>query len=796
MRLLGTAFLLLVLVSVNCLLGTRLMVDEEALPPMGRFLSPQEGFWRNAEAIGHRAPEVVELNGLSDPVRICWDEHGIPHVFADNDRDLYRAQGWVVAYLRLWQMDFIARAAEGRISEVVGRKAFAFDRAKRRKGLKIGAEATLEALEADTVIAPLMHAYADGVNQYIASLSYRDLPLEFKLMAYRPEEWSPLRSIHIQQYMVDNLSGWDQDVEDTHALRILGPELFELLFPERPPGLQPTVPTDAPWPWKADTIPVPPAQKPAASYALEPVLPDPSNGSNNWAISGTRTDSGDPILANDTHLGLSFPAIWIPIQLSTPGNRVFGFAMPGACGVINGHNEHAAWGITNAPRDTKDLYHITWKDERRSEYLHEGQWLPVSYRVETIKVRGERPFVDSIPMTLHGPLVQPLGEEEGQEHADLALRWTGHDANRVQLALHLMNHVRDQDGHVEALRYFDAPAQNWAFASTSGTISMRVQGRFPNKWRGQGRTVLDGSLRTHLWQGWIPFEHTATQVDPARGFVSSANQHSVDESYPYWFFNGHLEYYRNRRINSELERMSTVTVEDVMRLQHDGYDLKAEEALSVLLPWVATMELDSTERRIHRELLEWDRVAHHDGEEHALFQNWLDRIMGALWKPLQEHAVPMGVPTVYNTVRILGDSILRSTMERALDLDAQAVVRETFRAMASERRANGPLLWRDMNNASIQHLARIPVFGVEGLPVSGTASAVNAQRGNHGPSQRLVVQLSSPPQAWIQLPGGVSGNPGSRHYDDLVHGWTTTEYVPVHFMDRSERGHTNTILRP
>lgn len=800
MRLLATSLLLLILVSLNALLGTRLIMGGSPVPPLGHFLSPQEGFWRNAEPLGYKAPKELKLKRLSAAVEVVWDEHGVPHIFAANDSDLYRAQGYVVAQLRLWQLDFIARAAVGRVSEVIGKSGIEFDRAQRRKGMGIGVEATTKALLADPLMAPLVNAYADGVNQYIASLGYRDLPIEYKLLDHLPQKWSAERSACIQEYMVENLSGWDRDVEDSHSYALFGAQLHELLFPVRPPGVVPTVPTDSVWPFVPVHIEAPSAYDPGKGYSTDAFRSDPTNGSNNWAVHGSRTRSGAPLLANDTHLGLNFPSIWIPMQLSTPQNRVFGFALPGACGVVMGHNEHAAFGVTNAPRDTRDWYHITYKDKSHSSYLHGDEWLPVEYRIETYRVRNEKDLIDTIRVTIHGPVMfdENYGDAEPRKH--LALRWMGHEASLTQKALYLMNHVRNYDDHVEALRYFSTPAQNWVFASIEGDIGMRVQGTFPNKWKDQGRYVLDGSDPAHLWRGYVPYEHNAYQKNPARGFVSSANQHSVDEQYPYWFYNAHLEYYRNRSVNNELERSENFTVEDMQRMQHSGHDLRALEGIAAMVPLLDSTSLKANERETLALLLRWDGNAKHDREEAALFQIWFDSLRTIYWSPLQKHQLPLGEPTPYNTIRILADGSLRAKVDSLLGMNAATEVRNAFAAMVKQRTTDGPLLWGDLNNARVTHLARLPAFSKEKIAVDGCGTAINAQRGNHGPSQRLVVELSDPPVAWYQLPGGISGNPGSRHYDDMLSRWNTSEYTPVLFLRSVNEGlglgHHCTTLRP
>jgi penicillin amidase len=637
------------------------------------------------------------------------------------------------------------------------------------------------------------------VDQYIASLRYADLPLEYKLLDYVPEAWSPLRSALIQQYMVENLSGWDRDVEDSHARAALGPVLHELLFPSRPPGVVPTVPTDSIWPFTPEIMAPPPHYDPGKGYAVDQHRSDPTNGSNNWAVHGSRTASGHPLLANDTHLGLNFPPIWIPLQLTTPDHSVFGFTIPGACGVVIGHNQHAAFGVTNAPRDTRDWYRITWQDERKQAYLHNDEWLPVEYRVEEFTVRDGASLTDTIRITMHGPVMYDEHFGDVPEKKQLALRWMGHEPSLTQKALYLMNRVKGHADYVDALRYFSAPAQNWVFASVQGDIAMRVQGTFPNKWKEQGRFVLDGADLAHRWQGFIPFEHTATQVNPARGFVSSANQHSVDEAYPYWFHNAHLEYYRNRTINTRLSEAVKFTPQDMMALQHNGYDLRAAEGLKAMLPLLDPTSFTSEEQEVFDLLSAWDHRARHVGEEEALYHRWSDSLRVALWAPLQQRTLPFGEPTPYNTIRILGDSVLTAQVNAAFSIDSRAIVRSTFKRLVATRTSEGPLLWRTMNNARVQHLARIPALSVEDLPINGSGTAVNAQRGNHGPSQRFVVELSSPPKAWFQLPGGISGNPGSVHYDDLLKEWSTATYRPVVYLSSAADAlptHTRSTLAP
>jgi penicillin G amidase len=237
-------------------LNNRLVVQGVPVPPLGKFLDPNHGFWQNAESDSTAYLSEVSLEGLKDVVDVKYDNTGVPHISATNNHDLYLAQGYIIAQHRLWQMEFQTHAAAGRVSEIIGKNGVNFDRLQRRKGMVKGAKATYNAMQEDKELRAYIDAYASGVNQYISSLSYADLPIEYKLLGYEPEAWTPLKSALILEYMVDNLTGYDDDLENTNAVRLFGKETFDFLFPERLPGIVPVVPTDPDQPWDFEAIKV------------------------------------------------------------------------------------------------------------------------------------------------------------------------------------------------------------------------------------------------------------------------------------------------------------------------------------------------------------------------------------------------------------------------------------------------------------------------------------------------------------------------------------------------------------
>ncbi|MEY4629173.1 MAG: hypothetical protein RLZZ595_1499, partial [Bacteroidota bacterium] len=292
--------------------------------PLGKFLSLQEGVWQNAEPVNQDYNASIKLDGIDGKVDVYFDERLVPHVFADQEKDAYFVQGYLHAKFRLWQMEFQTHAAAGRISEIVGSKGIQFDRNQRRIGMVFAAENALAVMEKDQQTLTALDAYTAGINSYISQLNTSALPIEYKLLGYVPEKWTNLKSALFIKQMTNTLAGYDRDLEYTNALEILGEEKFRILYSDIPDSLYPVIPTEQPYAKPALAL-NPPASADSLYFKrkdsipfTEDYKPDPANGSNNWVVSGTKTKSGKPILANDPHLNLTLPSIWYEIQISTP----------------------------------------------------------------------------------------------------------------------------------------------------------------------------------------------------------------------------------------------------------------------------------------------------------------------------------------------------------------------------------------------------------------------------------------------------------------------------------------------
>lgn len=761
------------------------------IPAFGKFLNPFRGVWQNADP-GLYRDRTLRLAVVEEPVEVMYDSLLIPHIYARNDRDLYRALGYVHAQHRLWQMEFQVLATAGRLSEIVGDKALDYDRSQRRQGLVFGAKNGLASVEKDPEILAVVNSYTEGVNAYIDQLTEKELPLEYKLLNYRPEKWDNLKMALFLKRMSQTLNRGDSDFENTNALGLFGQELMDVLYPDRE-STDPIV--DKPGGWKFTPVRLPdslPPALPKQGISL-PILEKPvaGVGSNNWAVSGSKTATGAPILAGDPHLELNLPSIWFMAHLQSPTVNVMGATFPGEPGVIIGFNDSIAWSPTNAQRDLVDWYRIEFKDNTRNEYLSDGQWRPSAKVVEEFKIKGQSAFYDTLVFTHHGPVVFDDSFHGDSEKKQYALRWISHDGSNEMRAFYELNRARNHADYMRALDHYTAPAQNWAFACVNGDIAMRIQGRFPVRRVNEGRFVLDGTSTQTEWQAFIPFDQHVTDKNPERGFISSANQISADATYPYYLHTGsYNETYRNRRINQLLSQASNITPQDMMKMQDDTYNLQAAESVPVLVAQVDAAALSAEAQVIHQELATWNFFNEADLAAPAYYEVLWEEVLHGIWDEMYEAKLRVRIPTDFTTIQLMKDrpdfpfydvvatpeqETLRDVIKGAFEKTAARIA--TWKAENSKQ----TLDWGNYKNTLLQHLLRL-------LPMSeyarngGNGGIINATSHRHGPSWRMVVSLEkSGVKAWGTYPGGQSGNPGSPYYTHLIESWEKAQPNPLNF---------------
>ena len=795
-RLIKVLSIFFVTVSVTVMLDVKV----GQFPPMGRFLDPMQGFWRNSEQEALSVEARVLVPSLREEVRVYWDSHSIPHVVASNDHDLYLMQGYLTAFHRLWQMDIQVRKTAGRLSEIFGEGMLEIDRLNRRKGFVRAAEKMKKVIVEDQRVMSMALAFTQGVNDYINSLDYEGYPLEYKLLDYEPELWSVHKTCLFHKEMSSTLSLADRDLAYTNLVRLLGKETFDLLFPDRASGTQPIVPAGTRFDFDPLAVPESPESYDSLPY-LTALHTPAGHGSSNMAVAKAKSATGRVLVGCQPDLDLQLPSSWYVMHLKSPTVNVMGGTLPGFPGVIVGFNDSIAWGLTNAARDLSDWYHIRFADETRREYHYEGSLHKAEVSVEEIQVRGWRkPYSDTLITTHHGPVVYekyfPVSEEEPL--INLALKWTGHEVSREMKSIYLLNRAQNMDEFYESITYFEVPPQNICFGHAKGDIGMWVQGRFPLKWKEQGKFVMDGSDARYDWKTFVPQEHVIHETNPERGFVSSANEHPADETYPYYMHYYNFDYHRGRRVKERLEALSQVRVEDLMELQNDNFNYIASELLPFLLDSLRRENFGSRAAKVYEALAHWDYMNKASSVEAVYFQVWYDILYEMLWDEVLHVPWTTTSPSDYVTSYLLRnnpDLYLYDRVNTTKDVETRSdLINRSYQLSLGRTRLwqedhpKKKLVWSNYRRTQIHHLLRLAPFSATDIDIGGYGDIVNAVKETHGPSLRFLVSLDEQegPSAWMIYPGGQSGNPGNASYMAWVEKWARGEYIKLVFSSKEK----------
>jgi penicillin amidase len=777
-------FLAFLSTAITLLLIWALEAKFGDFPRFGEFLNPGTGFWQNAENKNSSPTGDLKIEGLQGKVIVKFDEHRIPHIFAGNDHDLYFVQGYITAKDRLWQMDIQTRAAAGRLSEVIGPKALEIDRYHRRMGMTYGAENTIRGMMKDPESKMMINAYTEGVNTYIHQLKPKDYPIEFKLLDYAPEDWQPINCAFLLKNMSETLAGGSDDFQMTNNLRVFGAATVNDLFPDYPFHEDPIIPTGTKWGFKPLPIPKPSANFIAQMSGNKPKEIQPGIGSNNWAIAGSKSANGYPILANDPHLNLTFPSIWYQIQMTSPTVNVYGVSLPGAPGVVIGYNQNISWGVTNVDADVMDWYQVKFKDNSKNEYWYNNRWNKTTKKIEVINIKGQKPFIDTVTYTHHGPVVYDNTAQkptEGREDIPVgdALRWIAHDESDEFKTFYLLNRGQNYDDYRKALTYFTAPAQNFIFADKDNDIAITPNGKFPLKYRDQGKYILDGSDPADDWHGWIPYDQNPTVKNPPQGFVRSANESPADSSYPY-YINWRFELYdRGKRISDLLTAMKNATVDTIRKMQMDDYSMRAHDVLPALLKYIEASKLTRDQAKALDLVKKWNLHFDADSEGASIFNAWWLKFYDLVWDEFDRKNILLNKPSFDRTEKLLltepdskwFDIVKTPNKENCADIVTMAFIQSVNDQVKQIGDPGKKWQWADVKDTRINHLANLPGFGTGHFSVGGTGAVINALKGGNGPSWRMVVQMGPRVKGYGVFPGGESGNPGSYYYDDMFETW-------------------------
>ena len=724
---------------------------------------------------------TVALAGLDAPVSILRDRHGIPRIVAANERDAYFALGFVHAQDRFFQMEFMRRAGAGRLSEIVGASTLPLDRWMRVLGLYRLAEAALKRLSPQ--VTHSLEAYADGVNAYLDSHSGL-VSVELALLFATPERWRPADSLVWGRLMGMRLSG-------NSRAETLRARLSELLPTER---------IDEFWPDIAGAAPPTVAVLGRASLfstllADWPAAIAPVTASNVWAVSGSHTETGSPILANDPHLGFRAPGLWYLARIETPGLTLAGATVPGVPMTILGHNGSIAWGLTTADSDTQDLFVERIDPGDPNRYLTPDGSRPFEVRVERIGVRGGDDVTLVVRSTRHGPVISDVDGKAGSiaqpghvvALAAAALR----EDDMTGEAVWRLNRARSWEEFNAALAFFHAPHQNAVYADTGGNIGIVAPGRVPIRRAGDGLYPVPGWTGEHDWTGFIPYDALPRLLNPANGRIVNANHPVVGPDYPYRLGHGDTPPYRAARIHALLDSGGSRTRAGAGAMQTDAVSLAARALLPEMLRTVR--ETDPRSVALAR-LRRWDGTMDRRRAEPLIFVAWLRALNRRLYSDETGAVFPdlwRLRPVFVNETLMRGEIWCDDTTTPSRETCRQ-VVGDALDDALSELRARfggDPADWRwgDAHYAHFRH----PVFGwlpmIDRLadirvPVDGGAFTVNrgqhrSARGDapyasvHGAGYRAVYDLADLDRSLFIQATGQSGHLTSPHYRDLTPLW-------------------------
>lgn len=749
---------------------------------------------------------TIALAGLKDRVTVRRDERGIPYIEATNDDDLYFAQGFVTASDRLWQMDIQRRAARGELSEIFGQLALNEDKRHVTFGFaRILAET---AAHLPQNLAAVLDAYSKGVNAYIASLTDQTMLPEFKILNYKPRPWTPTDSLSIGKLMSEYLSTtWQLDVMRA-GLAALPKEKREALLPEVSPLDVLVVGKDrnaAPTAWhgrparestrKIRMSPSPGVLAEVAQMiesdrrSLERLgmfdLNEALQASNNWVVSGKRTVSGKPLLANDPHIPGSAPNVWYMTELSAPGMHVAGTTFPGAPGIIVGHNDYIAWGVTNLGPDVQDVYLEKFDKDNPARYLTPAGWRDAEIRHEQIKVR--KSFIDSttetqlldVTVTRHGPIIL---QKDSQSYA---LRWTALDPSLNESdAFVKANRARNWKEFTEALSSYGGPTQNFVYADIDGHIGYYGAGRIPIRKSGDGSVPYDGSTDAGEWTGWIPFDRLPHVFDPPDGIIVTANQRVAGADYPYFLSHLWAQPYRARRILELLKQTPRLSTDDFRRIQGDVYSIGlssfARETARILKPQIGE---DQKLRETVAALEAWDGRVNADSSVAPLTYQMRvalrSRILGAALGP--DLAKSFAWPNFETTLDRIINNQPRDWLPKEFTDYAgllKACYNDARQALTkSIGQDESKWKWGEMVKTRFAHrLADVPFIGAQfnNIPafpqngVGGMGATVNV---GSSVSMRLIADMSDWDKSQHGIPLGESGLFSSPHWKDQLDDW-------------------------
>ena len=761
----------------------------------------------------------VVLPGLEHSVTILRDEFGVPRIEAAGEHDLMFALGYVHAQDRLWQMDMVRRVGEGRLSEVFGSVALPFDRMFRIIGIHRISKEIEQKITGES--HNRLVAYAQGVNAFIDT-HHGKYPVEFDMLGYDPESWIPVHSIIVGRLMAWelNLSWWTDLTYGEIAARVPLEKAIDI-FPPYPGNIPPTVPSAE---WHRYTGLGKEFMRAAQEYAAFNGNSGMLGGSNAWAVGPGKSAPGKVILANDTHLQLQTPAKWYEVVLHAPGYDVRGMSVPGVPGIVAGNNQHIAWGITNVMADDADFYIEQIDSTDTTRYWYDGGWLPIRFREEEIMVKGDTIVPLIIRSTHHGPIITDVGTviKKHRVAAVASMRWTGAEISDQIGAFNKINRATNWEEFTQGVSQFSGPGQNFVYGDASGNIGYWCGVKLPIRGKQNTTLPLPGWDPSTEWKGFVPFKELPHLYNPPEGYIATANNKIVDDSYPYHISDLWEPPARIVRLRDVLGTPGAFSVEDFARLQSDTFSPFAK----ALTPYILAACSDSGSTFPERDLVleyfrNWNFEFTREDVTTTIFQEFFVKLLENTYRDelgedlFHDWTLLVNVP-IRVTMKLVEegtstwfddlhtdsietrDLIIRKSMNEAV-----TTLRERFGGQLKTWR------WGDLHSVTLRHpfglvkpLDRI--FNIGPFPYPGGSTSLMSGEYDInkpfavtvGPSFRQIIDFSNLNEVRSVLPSGQSGQVFNIHYDDQTPLWLNGGYRIARMTPAGGREWDRLILKP
>lgn len=806
----------------------------------------------------------IQVDGLNVTVNIYRDSMGIPNIYASSSHDLFFAQGYVHAQDRFWQMDVWRHIGSGRLSEMFGSGQLETDTFLRTLGWRVTAEQEYAQLDPDS--KSIIDSYTAGVNAYLKDHDTTALSLEYAVLGllspdYTIEKWTPIHSLTWGKAMAWDLRGnMGEEIERAVLLKTLTPEQVAELFPAYPEdhpvivnkiGAGSQVSGSR---YQVAAAEVPISELDLARLAdqvavLDSVLGPKGDGigSNSWAVSGSRTSTGMPLLANDPHLGIQMPSIWYQVGLHCkPKNDacpydVTGFSFAGVPGVIIGHNDKVAWGFTNVGPDVMDLYIERVNPENPNQYEVNGKWVDFETRAETVNIVGGEPVEITVRLTRHGPVIseaygplknegdpkdeefEPFKDRAGislPEQYVIALKWTALTPSTPFKAIWGFDKAQNWEEFREAAKNFHVPPQNLLYADVDGNIAYQMPGMIPIRARGDGTLPVPGWTDEYEWTGFIPFEELPYTLNPQEGYIATANNQIPPFDYPHIITYDWDYGFRAQRIVDMLQNVPTkIDIPYIQSMQGDSFDANGPLFVPMLL---SLDELPDNEAHAQALLKDWDYQDRVDSSAAAVFNAfWRHFLQNTFNDDLPERYWPDGGSRWNEIMRHMDESSGwwdDKTTEDKVETRAE-IIRKSFEQGVAELedlfgKDTSKWNWGEMHASTFRNgtLGESGVGLIEDLfnrgpyPTGGGEAIVNATgwsvrdgyETNWLPSMRMIVDLGNLDNSLTVHTTGQSGHAYHPHYDDMTAMWAGIQYYPMLWSEKSVTSQTasHLVLQP